>query len=61
MMNPFGSELAHERGCDRQASAVPRRQGPGRVRIAIGRVLIGAGARLTHTTPERATLARRAS
>jgi hypothetical protein len=61
MMNPFGSELAHERGCDRMGYAVPRREGPGPIRITIGRVLIGAGARLTHTTPQRVSLPRRAS
>lgn len=61
MMNPFGSELAHERGCDRQASAAPRRQGPGHIRTAVGRLLIATGARLAHTTPERADLARRVS
>lgn len=61
MMNPFGSELAHERACDRQASAQPRLQDPGRVRSAIGRALIGAGARLTRSAPERANFARRVS
>jgi hypothetical protein len=61
MLNPYGSELAHERACDRQASAEPRRRGPGRVRTALGSMLLGAGARLTRSVPERSDVLRRAS
>ena len=53
MLTPLESELAHERDCDRRSNAVPRRTGPGRVRSAVGRALIGAGSRLARTTPER--------
>jgi hypothetical protein len=59
MMNPFGSELAHEEACDRRAHAVPRRDRPGRVRITIGRSLIGAGTRLTRSAYEGPSLMRR--
>lgn len=62
MLTPLGSELAHERDCDRRSNAVPRHLGPGRVRTAVGLALIGAGSRLTRTAPERpGAIARRVS
>ena len=62
MLTPLGSELAHERDCDRRSNAVPRRVRPGRVRTVIGRALIDAGSRLAKTAPERpAALARKVS
>ena len=59
MLTPYGSDLAYSRICDRRAQAVPRREHPGRARIAIGRALIGAGARLTRSSPAMPSLVRR--
>ena len=59
MLTPYGLDLAKSRICDLRAQAAPRREHPGRVRTAVGRVLIGAGGRLTRTSPTTPSFVRR--